>query len=153
VTPINSFGGLGGRRGAATLQYVMNGPDFKVLQEASQKPVAEMKKIPGVVEPDTNLVLGAPELNVEIDRALAEQLGVNPADVAGALRYLVGGDKVTDYNEGGEQYEVHVRAAQQFRADAEGLALLSVPSSTLGSVPINQIVKFSRAPGPPRLNV
>jgi multidrug efflux pump subunit AcrB len=37
VTPINSFGGLGGRRGAATLQYVMNGPDFKVLQEASQK--------------------------------------------------------------------------------------------------------------------
>jgi HAE1 family hydrophobic/amphiphilic exporter-1 len=106
-----------------------------------------------VVEPDTNLVLGAPELNVEIDRALAEQLGVNPTDVAGALRYLVGGDKVTDYNEGGEQYEVHVRAAQQFRADAEGLALLSVPSSTLGSVPINQIVKFRRATGPRRLNV
>jgi HAE1 family hydrophobic/amphiphilic exporter-1 len=87
-------------------------------------------------------------LNVEIDRALAEQLGVNPTDVAGALRYLVGGDKVTDYNEGGEQYEVHVRAAQQFRADAEGLALLSVPSSTLGSVPIDQIVKFRRATGP-----
>jgi HAE1 family hydrophobic/amphiphilic exporter-1 len=148
VTPINSFGGLGGRRGAATMQYVMNGPDFKVLQEASQKAVSEMKKIPGVVEPDTNLVLGAPELNVEIDRALAEQLGVNPTDVAGALRYLVGGDKVTDYNEGGEQYEVHVRAAQQFRADAEGLALLSVPSSTLGSVPIDQIVKFRRATGP-----
>jgi HAE1 family hydrophobic/amphiphilic exporter-1 len=148
ATAINSFGGLGGRRGAASLQYVMNGPNFKVLQEASQKAVAEMKKIPGVVEPDTNLVLGAPELNVEIDRSLAQQLGVQPADVAGALRYLVGGDKVTEYNEGGEQYEVHVRAAQQFRADPEGLALLSVPSTTLGSVPINQIVKFRRSTGP-----
>ena len=33
-------------------------------------------------------------------------------DAAEALRLLVGGDQVTTYNEGGEQYEVHVRAAQ-----------------------------------------
>ncbi len=174
VTPINSFGGLGGRRGAAKIQYVLNGPDFKVLQEAAQKAVSQMKKIPGVVEPDTSLVLGKPELNADIDRTVAAQLGVQPSEIAGALRYLVGGDQVTDYNEAGEQYEVHVRAAQAFRSTQEGIGLLTVAaqpggatggsggagasggggtasggiSAGLQSVPLDQVVRFTRATGP-----
>ena len=41
------------------------------------------------------------------------------ADAAEALRLLVGGDQVTTYNEGGEQYEVHLRAeASEPRDDA-----------------------------------
>ena len=40
----------------------------------------------------------------------AADLGVQMSDAAEALRLLVGGDQVTTYNEGGEQYEVHIRA-------------------------------------------
>ena len=40
----------------------------------------------------------------------AADLGVQMSDAADALRLLVGGDQVTTYNEGGEQYEVHMRA-------------------------------------------
>jgi len=42
----------------------------------------------------------------------AADLGVPISDAADALRLLVGGDQVTTYNEGGEQYEVHVRAGE-----------------------------------------
>ena len=42
----------------------------------------------------------------------AADLGVPISDAAEALRLLVGGDQVTTYNEGGEQYEVHVRAGE-----------------------------------------
>jgi HAE1 family hydrophobic/amphiphilic exporter-1 len=107
-----------------------------------------MAKLPGVVEPDTNLVLGKPELTADINRPLAAQLGVNPADVSNALRLLVGGNRVSYFDQGGEQYEVHVRAEQNFRSNEEGISLLSVPSTTLGSVPLDQVVKFSRATGP-----
>jgi hydrophobic/amphiphilic exporter-1 (mainly G- bacteria), HAE1 family len=148
VTPINSFGGLGGRRGSAKIQYVLSGPDFQVLREAATKAVQQMKSIPGVVEPDMSLVLGKPELTANIDRQLAQQLGVQPADVASALRYLVGGEEVTDFNEAGEQYEVHVRAEKQFRTTTEGLSLLTVPSTVAGSVPLDQIVTFTRSTGP-----
>ena len=41
-------------------------------------------------------------------------------DAAEALRLLVGGDQVTTYNEGGEQYEVHLRARAENRATAGG---------------------------------
>ena len=148
VTPINSFRGGGGRRDSAQIQYVLSGPDLNVLREASQKALAQMRKIPGVVEPDTNLVLGKPEIDVKVNRELAQQLGVSPADIAGALRYLVGGDKVTDYNEGGEQYEVHVRADRQFRDAIAGIGQLTVPSTTAGSVPLDQLVTFVRGTGP-----
>ena len=39
-------------------------------------------------------------------------------DAAEALRLLVGGDQVTTYNDGGEQYQVHLRAQEQNRGTA-----------------------------------
>ena len=87
------------------------------------------KKEPGVVDVDTSLNVGKPELSVQLDRLKAADLGVQIADAAEALRLLVGGDQVTTYNEGGEQYEVHVRAVQGNRQTAAAIEQLTVPSS------------------------
>jgi HAE1 family hydrophobic/amphiphilic exporter-1 len=146
VGPVSAFGG--GGTANATIQYTLSGPDLDTLTDASERALAQMKKIPGVVDADTSLIAGKPELNVVIDRQMAQQLGVQPSDIAGALRYLVGGDEVTNYNESGEQYEVHVRAAESFRVDPTGISLLTVPSTTLGAVGLDQVVKFEKASGP-----
>ena len=79
-----------------------------------------MKTLPGVVDVDTSLNVGKPELSVQIDRPKAADLGVQIGDAAEALRLLVGGDQVTTYNEGGEQYEVHLRARAENRIDRGG---------------------------------
>jgi len=150
VGPVSNFGG-GGRAGA-TIQYVIAGPDLEKLTTISQKALAQFKKIPGVVDADTNLVVGKPELEAKVDRQLAAQLGVNVNDIATALRYLVGGDQVSDYYENGEQYEVHVRAEQPFRNNAQNIGLLTVPSSTVGAVPLDQVVKFVPGSGPSEIN-
>ena len=150
VGAVSSFGG-GGRAGA-TIQYVIAGPDLKKLTEVSQTTLTQFRKIPGVVDADTNLVAGKPELKAQIDRTLAGQLGVNVNDIASAMRYLVGGDQVSDYYENGEQYEVHVRADQAFRDTAQTIGLLTVPSSTVGSVPLGQLVKFVPGSGPSEIN-
>ena len=58
------------------------------------------------------------------------------ADVANTLSLLVAGDKVSDYNEKGEQYEVHVRATAEFRNSLEELlASFSVPAKNDRSWP------------------
>jgi HAE1 family hydrophobic/amphiphilic exporter-1 len=150
VGEAGGFGG-GGRQGA-TIQYVMSGPDLEKLSVASQKALEQFRKVPGVVDADTSLNTGKPELEVHIDRALANQLGVEPTDIANALRYFVGGDQVSDYYEGGEQYEVHVRAEPQFREGARGIGLLTVPSQSLGSVPLDQLVNFVPGTGPSQID-
>ena len=43
---------------------------------------------------------------------------------------------------------MHLRAAQQFRTQEEGLSLLTVPSATLGAVGLDQVVSFTRDTGP-----
>jgi HAE1 family hydrophobic/amphiphilic exporter-1 len=60
-------------------------------------------------------VTGKPELRVRINRARAADLGVSALDIANTLRMLVGGLQVSNYNEGGEQYEVWMRAAEDAR--------------------------------------
>ena len=82
--------------------------------------MARAKALPGVVDVDTSLNVGKPELSVQLDRPKAADLGVQVGDAAEALRLLVGGDQVTTYNEGGEQYEVHLRARAENRTTEAG---------------------------------
>ncbi len=138
----------GGSAQNAEINYELRGPDLDKLNENAAVLMQKLKALKGVADSDSSLILGKPELRVQLDRQKAAELGVNVADVAQSLRLLVGGDKITTYNEGGEQYEVHVRAAEGFRKDAAGINQLNVPSSRLGSVGLDNIVKLDESSGP-----
>ena len=102
VRPVATIGGGGNQN--AEIQFTINGPDLKKLEHYANSIIAEVKKLPGVVDLDTSLNVGKPELSVDLDRLKASDLGVQVSDAADALRLLVGGDQITTYNEGGEQY-------------------------------------------------
>jgi HAE1 family hydrophobic/amphiphilic exporter-1 len=138
----------GGGFGGGGVQYVLQGPELAGLQRYGDELLKKVKGIPGVVDADTSLNNGKPELSVRMDRAKAADLGVQLSDAAEALRLLVGGDAVTTYNEGGEQYEVHVRAEAADRTSDGALGQLSVPSSRLGAVTLDNVARFSRGEAP-----
>jgi HAE1 family hydrophobic/amphiphilic exporter-1 len=93
-------------------------------------------------------VIGKPELRVEIDRQRAADLGVRVQDIAMALNILIGGDNVTTFNVGNNQYDVTLRAAQRFRSSLEGLERLTVGSSKRGVVPLAEVVHIVPGTGP-----
>src|SRR5215467_12155194 len=130
--------GGGGSQNAA-IQFVINGPDLKKLEVLGNQLVDKVKGIPGVVDIDTSLNTGKPELSIRVDRPKAADLGVQISDAAEALRLLVGGDQVTTFNDAGEQYEVHLRARAENRSTQEAIAALTVPSSKLGSVSLENV--------------
>lgn len=148
VSPLAALPGFGGGSGGRGVQYVLSGPDLNVLKDASATMLKQARAIPGVADADTNFVTAQPELVAQIDRDQAGDLGVNVQDVSTALRYLAGGDKISTYNEGGEQYEVHVRAPGGFRKNAEGLSLWTASSAGGSPVNLDQVVSFKRALGP-----
>ena len=133
VTAIPAFSG--GGMSSSDIQYMVGGPNIKKLEEYSKKIMEKMRSVPGTADVDTSLVTGKPQYGVTVDRAKAADLGVSIADVSKTLRLLVAGDKVSDYNEKGEQYEVHVRAAAQYRNNVDELKMVTVPSSKLGPCP------------------
>jgi len=149
VGKVNAFSGGGAAYG---IQYQLQGPDLDKLSKYGDTLLAKLKGIRGVVDSDTTLVLGKPELRAHIDRKKAADLGVSVSDVAGALRLLVGGYKVSSFNQGGEQYEVHARANPEHRSTVDGLRRLSVVSMKLGTVTLDNVVTFSEGTGPSRID-
>jgi HAE1 family hydrophobic/amphiphilic exporter-1 len=147
VAPIS-----GGGRMNADLSFQLLGPDLTKLGQYSEEILKRMRAMPGVVDADTTLTLGKPELRARVDRAKAADLGVSIADTAQSLRLLVGGDKVSTYNEGGEQYAVHVRASEGFRSDATGISQLNVPSTRVGSIGLDSFVKLEPGSGPTQID-
>ncbi|HEX2452557.1 MAG TPA: efflux RND transporter permease subunit, partial [Vicinamibacterales bacterium] len=150
VRPVATIGGGGTQN--ADIQFTINGPDLQLLEKYANAIVAAAKKEPGVVDVDTSLNVGKPELSVQLDRLKGADLGVQIADAAEALRLLVGGDQVTTYNEGGEQYEVHVRAIAGDRQSAEAIGQLTVPSSRHGGVALENLAKLTPGTAPSEIN-
>jgi len=141
-------GGGGGGQGQGDVQFVMQGPSLAELERASNTLAERAKSIPGLVDVDTSLRVGKPEISVRLDRPKAADLGVQVSDAAEALRLLVGGDQVTTYNEAGEQYEVHLRAESRNRDTEAAIGQLTVPSTRLGSVPLDNIAAFAHGAAP-----
>ncbi|HEY0254609.1 MAG TPA: efflux RND transporter permease subunit, partial [Kofleriaceae bacterium] len=150
IADVNEFGG---GQATALIQYMLVGPDLNVMSDASDRIIERMKKeVPGAVDIDTSLVLGKPELGVEIDRERAGDLGVQVIDVAQALQYLVAGQKVSNYSEGGEQYDVRMRATPEYRSNQEALRLITVPSKKLGLVTLADVVRVKAGSSPSAIN-
>ncbi len=130
------------------IQYVIGGPDLDKLSKYSQDLLEKMKTIPDVVDADTTLIVGKPELRVVIDRARAADLGVRVGDIAQALNTLVAGQKASTFNAGTDQYDVRVRATGEFRASAERLKQMIVASTKLGWVSLDNVVHIEEGTGP-----
>src|SRR5215475_12188220 len=150
VSPVAAISGGGGRFNA-DISFMLRGPNLEKLDQYSQRLLDKLKAMPGVVDADSSLIVGKPELRAAIDRQKSSDLGVNVADIAQSLRLLVGGDQVSTYNEGGEQYEVHVRANERFRTDPNGIGKLNVPSQRLGGVGLDNVVTLGEAAGPTQI--
>jgi HAE1 family hydrophobic/amphiphilic exporter-1 len=150
VAAVQAIGGGGSQN--ADIQFLISGPDLHKLDILSQQLLDKMKTLPGVVDPDRSFNAGKPELSVHIDRPKAADMGVQVGDAAEALRWLVGGDQVTTYNEGSEQYEVHLRAEAENRSTEQAIGGLTVPSARLGAIPLENVASFANGSAPSDIN-
>jgi HAE1 family hydrophobic/amphiphilic exporter-1 len=152
-TGVELVSAIGGNQSNAEVQYFIQGPDLDKLAKYSDALLAKMKQIPGVTDADTTLRSGKPEIGLDIDRARAADLGVSVQDIEQALNTLVAGQVASTFNAGDEQYDVRVRAQEQFRGTVEGLSKMTVPSANKrGSVGLDEVVHMRPGTGPSSVN-
>jgi HAE1 family hydrophobic/amphiphilic exporter-1 len=114
---------------------------------------ARMMSEPSLTDVKANLNLNNPELQVNIDRQLASDLGVRVSDVAGAVRLLMSGeDQISTFKEGSEQYPVTMRLMSSQRDDPAALSRLLIPSAKQGLIRLDSIAKLERGLGPSRID-
>ena len=132
-----------------SVTYVITGPDINLLDEASNRLMEEVKKIPGVADVDSSAASGNPELRLNIRRDAASDLGVSATDIATTAQIVVAGLKASDYSEGGRLYDINLRAGPDYRQGGQDLSLFTVPSTKpgLNTVPFDQVIAYKDSKG------
>jgi HAE1 family hydrophobic/amphiphilic exporter-1 len=137
----------------ADLTYYLAGPDLEGLRRYSERIVAGLRAVPGIVDVDTSLVFAKPELKVRIHRDRAQELGVKVEDVALSLRTMVSGEEdVTKYKEGDDLYQVRLRVDKPFRDRPEAIGALLVPSSKAGVARLDNLADLVEDKGPSQID-
>jgi HAE1 family hydrophobic/amphiphilic exporter-1 len=145
-----AVGQTGSRR--HSFQLALRGPDLEQLDRYSQSLAAQARTVPGLVDVDTTLARRKPEIRVHIDRDKATILGVGVDAIASSLRTMVGGEEVTKFKEADDQYVVRLRLQEDFRKNADVISDLYVPSSKLGLVKLNNVVRLTEEKGPNQID-
>ena len=147
------IGAVGGAR--APIELNLQGPELSRLQELSNRAIADMKDIDGLVELRSNLEGRKPELVVDVNRDLAADVGLSIGAVGNALRPVLAGQTAGDWeDETGLAHDVVVRLApeqRQSEADLARIPLAGRMDSRTGvpaMVPLGQVATIRRSGAP-----
>ncbi len=146
---------IGGGVRNVPIQYSVRGTDLKAVESYAREIVSEFSKLPGIVDVDTSLETGKPEIMVFIDRDKAADLGVDIATVAEAANFLIGGEvDVTKFKDEakGRRYEVRARLTPEDRSNPEDIGRLYVRSKDGRLVELSNIVRIQEGGGPSVIN-
>ncbi|MFN9448933.1 MAG: efflux RND transporter permease subunit [Rubrivivax sp.] len=135
------------------VQIRFSGPDSRQLLEITQAFMVKLREVPGAVDVGLSEQDPQDELRIELDRSLANALGISVGDAAQALRVAFAGVEAGDWvDPGGETRDVAVRLHPEDRISASNIEQL--PITVAGSnrlVPLDQIASISMGKGPSRI--
>ena len=139
--------------GGKPVQIQFSGPDARKLLAIANEFMDKLRKVEGAVDVGLSEQEPKDELQIEMDRGLANSLGISVNDAAQALRVAFAGVEVGDWvDPTGEARDVAVRLHPADRINLENIERL--PIAVSGSdkmVPLEQIAKISMAKGPAKI--
>ncbi len=144
--PVLATAGFG-----APLQYVLMGPEVDEIYYEAKEFKERLAKVPGIVDVHSDLDINNPKLRVDVLRDEAADLGVTVADIAGALRVLLGGDDVSNYTRGGERYDVMVQMEEEARRIPSVIDDIHIRSAAGMLVPLSSVVRVTETVGPGKI--
>ena len=111
---------------------------------------------PGLAQVFSLFESSTPQLYLDIDRTKVQMLGVNMADVFGALQTYLGSTYVNDFNLLGRIFRVTAQADAAYRLDPKDVLKIRVRNASGDTVPLGSFTTVRDVSGPyrvPRYNL
>ncbi len=139
------------------VQIRFTGPDSRKLLDIANEFMVKLRQVPGAADVGLSEQDPQNELKIELDRGLANALGISANDAAQALRVAFAGVEVGDWvDPAGETRDVAVRLAPEDRVDASNIERLPVAVGTVAGganqiVPLEQIATITIGKAPSQI--
>ena len=140
---------LPGSTGGPPIQFVIRSTgDYQKLAEILAKLQADAQKSGLFIFTDGDLKFDTPQLEVKIDAAKANRIGVSMQDIGSTLATMLGGNYVNYFDLYGRSYQVIPQAPRDFRLTSDWLTRYQVRTSAGGLVPLSTVVTISQTVQP-----
>jgi HAE1 family hydrophobic/amphiphilic exporter-1 len=135
------------------VQIRFTGEDSRQLLEITNRFMEKLRQVPGAVDVGLSEQDPQDELKIELDRGLANTLGISVNDAAQALRVAFAGVEVGDWvDPSGETRDVAVRLHPSDRVEASNIERLPIAvSGSNRMVPLEQIATVTMGKGPSQI--
>jgi multidrug efflux pump len=130
------------------VSMVIQGPEARELARYAQEIVLRAGSIPTIVQPQVDLQVNKPQLEVAVDRDRASDLGVSLRDVATTLQILFGGLDLSTFKLFGETYKVMVELPVERRSEERDLSRVYVRGNDNRLVPLSSVVTVKESVAP-----
>ena len=144
--------GLGLRGNSSPLRVIISGPDFESVKNWSTTLLARAEDIDGLVNPEINYEQNLPQLEINIDRQRADDLGISIDTIAATLQSMLASREATTFVSRGREYPVILQAEAKDRqspSDIDNIYVRSGDGETL--VPLGALVTIRENAAAPSL--
>ncbi len=143
-----------GTRGDLALKIFApeNGGSLDTLEQLGHRANAIISGVKGASETQMELISGAEELQIRIDRAAIAQYGINVADIQQDIEALYGGRQLSEMLLGEERFPIAIRLPLKFRDDPENLRSLQIKTPQGELVRLDQLADIEQVRGPILIN-
>ncbi|WP_215224266.1 efflux RND transporter permease subunit [Echinicola shivajiensis] len=142
---------IGDRRGGLPIQYVLQAPSIDKLKEIIPSFMEKVNQSEVFAFSDINLKFTKPEIEVEIDRDKARNIGVSVQEIARTLQLSYSGQRFDYFIMKGKQYQVVGEMQLEDRNEPINLRMLYVRAENGQLVQLDNLVTIREKSTPPQL--
>lgn len=144
---------FGGRQGRSSEnEYVLLASELSLLKEWTPKVRDALAKLPELTDIDANEGEGAQQINLVVDRATAQRLGVDMAMITSVLNNAFSQRQISTIYESLNQYSVVMEIDPAYAQYPEALDQIQVISADGARVPLSGFARWERSLEEDRVN-
>ncbi|MCI0514818.1 efflux RND transporter permease subunit [candidate division KSB1 bacterium] len=134
--------------GGSDIMIEVIGHDLDVAKALAEEVLEKVKNLPGVSNAELSIREQAPELKINFDRQRIADLGMSTAQVSRIISTAILGSPVTQYREGGDEFDVRVRLLKESRQSKSDIENIMIMTPMGRQIPLRAVaaVEYSRAP-------
>ena len=127
------------------------GKDLVKIEEIAVRIEQELLKLEGAQGPYAERIGNKPYLEFHINREEAARYGIQIKAVQQIIMTAIGGMNLTYTVEGRERFPIRIRYMRELRDNIEALKRVLVPTPKGLHIPLEQLVRIERRPGPAKI--